>query len=298
MSPLNSKILKLLDLSGFIQALRNDPDLAGLDPATIPKVIQALFVSTGCDYISFFHGLGKATFLRYFFQYSSFITGINSEGSLANVELQSNTYQKGFLSFLRLVGTVYFKKHSTGFETQSPFGHFLKFSNSQAIMQHKAWIDDIRQNIADWATFDTSMIPSTEALFYHWKRTCWILHMWGQAGHKEMVLEPISNFGWSVTSDILKVLWDTEENIQRVQERGSSLLKGCKCATGCTTRVCGCRKKATKCNAGCQCTNCKNQGETIMEVNGDEVAMLALEEEQDSLEVDDEFAQFVFTAQN
>ena len=62
-SALNSKDMKLLDLSALIKALRNDPDLAGLDPESIPKIIQALFVSARCDYISFFSGLGKATFL-------------------------------------------------------------------------------------------------------------------------------------------------------------------------------------------------------------------------------------------
>ena len=86
--------------------------------------------------------------------------------------------------------------------------------------------------------------------------------------------------------------------MQRVRERVSVLLRGCKCATGCVTRACGCRKKDTKCTEGCQCTNCQNQGEEIIEEKDDEVAILALEEEQGGLEEDDDFAQFVFNAQN
>ena len=39
-------------------------------------------------------------------------------------------------------------------------------------------------------------------------------------------------------------------------------------------------------------------GEEIIEEKDDEVAILALEEEQEGLEVDDDFAQFVFNAQN
>ena len=112
--------------------------------------MQTLFVCTGCDYISFFSGLGKATFLRYFFQCASFISGANANGSLSDIR----DYRKRFLAFVRLVGTVYSKKHASGFDTPSPSSHFLKFA-------------DIRQNIADRTTFDTSMVPSTDALYFH-----------------------------------------------------------------------------------------------------------------------------------
>ena len=44
-----------------------------------------------------------------------------------------------------------------------------------------------------------------------------------------------------------------------------------------------------------QCTNCRNQGEEIIEEEDDKMAIL---EEQEGLEEDDDFAQFVFNAQN
>ena len=84
-SPVNSKECHL---SALNSALANDPDLAGLDTTELAQILQTLFVCTGCDYISFFSGLGKATFLRYFFQYATFITGINAQGSPANIHLQ------------------------------------------------------------------------------------------------------------------------------------------------------------------------------------------------------------------
>lgn len=187
-SSLKLKEIKLIDLKALISALKNDPDLAALVPDNIPLIMRTLYMCTGCDYVSFFSGLGKATFMRYFFQFASFITG--SDGSsLAHIGLQNGAYMKGFLSFLRLVGTVYFKKHSTGFDTQSPSSHFLRYANAQDdTTQHREWIDEIRQTISDRTTYDTGMIPSTEALFYHWKRTCWILHMWGQADENDMTL--------------------------------------------------------------------------------------------------------------
>ena len=82
--------LRLLNLASLVQALLNDPDLAHIDPILHPQILQTLFVVSGCDYISFFSRLGKATFLRYFYQYASFISSGNqtTPGTLADVALQ------------------------------------------------------------------------------------------------------------------------------------------------------------------------------------------------------------------
>ena len=172
-SPLNSTEVKYINISALHLALVNDPDLSCTESNSLPQIIQTLFVCTGCDYVSFFTGLGKATFLRYFFQYASFISGANANGSLSDIR----DYKKGFLAFMRLVGTVYFKKHASGFDTPSPSSHFLQFADTDPTVQHMHWIDDICQNIAYRTTFDTSMVPSTDALYFHWKRTCWVLDM-------------------------------------------------------------------------------------------------------------------------
>ena len=78
------------------------------------KVAPADFlICTGCNYTSYFKFIGKATILNNFFQHASFISGHNTPGCLSNT-LPSNK-QHGFLSFIRLVGTCYFKKHLSAF---------------------------------------------------------------------------------------------------------------------------------------------------------------------------------------
>ena len=79
---MNSREVQFLDMSALLAAFLNDPDLANIDTTTLSEVMQTLFVCTGCDYTSFFSQIGKATFLRYFFQYAAFITGRESKGSL------------------------------------------------------------------------------------------------------------------------------------------------------------------------------------------------------------------------
>ena len=58
------------------------------------------------DYISFFCGIGKVSFLATFFQHASFIAG-----GLENTS---------FLFFLRLVGCAYYRKYASAFALQKP----------------------------------------------------------------------------------------------------------------------------------------------------------------------------------
>ena len=162
----------------------------------------------------------------------------------------------------------------------------------------------MRQNIADRTTFDSSMIPSDQALYFHWKRACWVIHMWSQADSHNMVMEPITEYGWSVHNDQLRVVWDTDENMAAVRDRVNVLLKGCKCASGCQNRRCGCQRKNSMCTEGCQCTdcqNCPNSHSTPQTEESDDVLTIALEEEVTNNGhlngEDDEFAEFVFAAQ-
>ena len=62
------------------------------------------------------------------------------------------------------------------------------------------------------------MLPSTEALFLHWQRSCWVIHMWEQADRNTMTLEPITHHGWNITDEKLTVVWDTPQNIQAVRD--------------------------------------------------------------------------------
>ena len=61
----------------------------------------------------FFSGVGKATFLWYFFHHAEFITGESqyTQSSLSDTLLDSDVYKQGILAFLRLIGIVYFKRN-------------------------------------------------------------------------------------------------------------------------------------------------------------------------------------------
>lgn len=65
---------RYLNLNRLIEALHSDPDLAHVPHAQRVSVIQAAYILTGCDYISYFKGIGKAFFFNTLFQYAKFIT--------------------------------------------------------------------------------------------------------------------------------------------------------------------------------------------------------------------------------
>ena len=63
LSPFTSLENRYLDVQALIKAFVDDHDLAPIPSSLTPAVIQMLFTCTGCNFISFFNGLGKASFL-------------------------------------------------------------------------------------------------------------------------------------------------------------------------------------------------------------------------------------------
>ena len=100
-----------------------------------------------------------------------------------------------------------------------------------------------------------------------------------------MLLQPITQYGWSITNDKLTIVWDTTENMQAVRDRVKLLMRGCKCVTGCNTR-CSCRRNDRQCSEGCECINCTNILVNTSEDN--EIAEIALEEAVTTNGIEDE----------
>ena len=100
-------------------------------------------------------------------------------GSLSNTS--NETINLGYLSFVRLIGTVYFKKNlasvtsKLGIET--PVQLFNSIDPSISIEErHKIWYQMIKKSINPMT--ETQRLPTLTALERHWKRSCWIKEMW------------------------------------------------------------------------------------------------------------------------
>ena len=252
--------LKYLHLNYLIECFNTDPDLATLPQESLPHIMQMLFISTGCDFISYFSGFGKASVLNIFYQYAQFITsGDPVSGTLSDTD----DPRKGFLAFMRLVGTLYFKKHlsafiSRGYETPQHLFHSLE--EASPLDQHQQWLENIRGTIGERITSEDERVPSHGALWRHWLRSCWVYKMWGKSMSKTIGLPPPEKYGWELNHNdgTYCIDWECEEVQQQIKNSIDFLCRGCGCKKGCKTKSCGCRRKGKPCGPGCECQQCTN----------------------------------------
>ena len=156
--------------------------------------MQTLYIVTGCDYVSFFKGIGKLYFMQIFFKYARFISsGLDVPGTLSDIA--DDTNGNGFLAFIRLVGSTYFCKHRSVFSAVSPSNLYFSLpSNMDVREKHKKWLDNIRDEVWRRTSKEEQAIPSWDALYLHWQRSTWIASYWSQAT-KQFTIMP----GMSIT---------------------------------------------------------------------------------------------------
>ena len=250
-------------LNNLVKALQLDPDLASLERSELARTFQMLFITSGCDYVSYFAGLGKASFFQTFFQHAAFITGNQMTGSLSDTA-ESKT-EVGFLAFLRLIGTLYFKKHYSalvslkGTETPQQLFHACHEQNHQE--KHLQWYKAIRAIVGDRITCEQERMPSHSSMWRHWLRSCWIASMWSNSSKDDLQLSLPSpdDYGWKKSTDGTYVVdWECPAVQQQVQDTINFLTKGCTCKKGCLSQRCGCKKGGRHCGPGCNCQNCQN----------------------------------------
>ena len=242
-------------------AFASDPDLSTLPTESLGAIMQILFISTGCDYISYIKTLGKATILNIFYQYSQFISGTNMPGLLYHTN--SSTKANGFLSFVRLVGTCYFKKHLAAFIAlkghETPFHLYNSLDASLPNREkHELWLQEIRKVVSERILNEEERVPSITSLWRHWLRSCWVHEMWQNSSEEDLYTSlPLpEESGWKKLDDCYSIDWEAPEIQEKVQESIEFLIKGCNCKKGCKTAKCGCRKKARYCGPACLCQEC------------------------------------------
>ena len=174
-SPLTSITARFLHLNQLHHDLAADPGLALVSAPLRAQMLQTLFICSGCDYISFFAGFGKSTVM---FENAWFISGTHElPGTLAHT--QPRLMDEGFLSFVRLVGTMYFKKHLSVFLHNTPRALYMSLNESglSPLEQHKKFLQVTRDSVWSRIKFEDELPPSFEALQRHWRRVCWVSHM-------------------------------------------------------------------------------------------------------------------------
>ena len=258
---------KFLNLNNLQSACEKDSDLSqlhgkGID---IKKCIQALYICSGCDFVSFFAHLGKHIFFKTFFHYAPFITGCSSPdapGTLCQTRLSVDG-EFGLLSFYRLILCVYFNANRACLhDFTSPNDLFNSVTCGTILDHHIKALDIVRK--ASWkGVYEDGLLPSSSALKLHWQRSCWVQTVWSQVRKPIFNYPDIGAHGFSVSRNdeeiIVSCQWDTEENMTKIKSNVLYLTRGCACAKSkCLTRLCKCKKENRICGPGCRCKHCEN----------------------------------------
>ena len=160
-----------------------DPEMCNFLHEVRLATLQALYmyVLTGCDFTSVFTQTSKDLFLSALFRFAPFICS-DSESLLGNL---ATTATASWHSFLRLVGVVYFLMNLTAFRNQfeSPVPHYHSVSTKSRspAARHVAWIETLNAKIWERVDSEDNLIPSIDALRFHWLRSRWVLLYWKQA---------------------------------------------------------------------------------------------------------------------
>ena len=139
---------------------------------------------------------------------------------------------------------IYFKKNLPGFVSEYGFATPNQLFNSIDTVshQHKIWIEKVRTVIADRIVCEEERVPSYDALWRHWLRTCWVSQMWANSPQEDVLkgLPPPEHSGWIIVGNQqFQFDWGSEEAQQRVQNTIDFLTKGCSCKKRqCHKKIC------------------------------------------------------------
>nr|XP_054748899.1 uncharacterized protein LOC129254459 [Lytechinus pictus] len=255
-----------LNLNSLQSACDHDSDLVSLinKQLNVRKILQVLYITSGCDFVSYFAHIGKPTFLKLFFQHAHFINGCysNTQGHLAQTELNVNS-DDGLMSFYRLIMCIYYHVNRSCLHNyNSIIDLYNSIEDSDIMSRHHKALDIVR--LASWkGEYEDDLLPSNSALNLHWLRSYWVSTVWDEVNSPIFIYPNISFYGYNVTNqddkNKVSIIWDTEENINRIRENVIYLTRGCACSKSkCTNRLCKCVKDKRKCGPGCRCKHCEN----------------------------------------
>ena len=264
-----------VDLNKLLDLMSVNSALCTFDKCQIADEMQALYVCSGCDYVSFFNHYSKNTFFDAYFDNVEFISAESLySGQLSQAD--EHDWELGFRAFCRLIGCVFITKCSSSFQYKmkfltkpSPRDIYDKVCeehdtlSEQELLQE--WLDQIRTFImqSPECTSEQYWLPSHDSLMLHWKRCCYVLQIWKQSDLSFMKYPDTTQWGWSFVEKDLVFRWDSDANFRKVEKYRKLWTSGCKCRSvtkPCNNRTCGCRKSQKPCGPACACADtCHNK---------------------------------------
>ena len=147
--------------------------------------------------------------------------------------------ETGFLFFIRLVETLYFKRHLAAFVAQkdlkTPRHLFNLIFSLQPREKYEEWLRNIREVKSNCILNEEGRVPTFSSLWRHWQRACWVSQLWQQSYVSDihMNLPPPEKSGWLLLDDgTYTVGWEAPEVKERIKCNIDILTERIKCNIG------------------------------------------------------------------
>ena len=110
---------------------------------------------------------------------NNLIFALCNDPDLTSLSAYQTYKDLGFLSFLRLISTMFFKKHLPSLISLYAYETPQQLYNSTDVSlapkeKHKMWLQKIRAIVSERILSEDERMPSTTALWHHWLRTTYI----------------------------------------------------------------------------------------------------------------------------
>ena len=282
-----------VDIQKASHAIANHPKLQTIRyPVTS---VVAIYVLSGCDYVSSFYGCSKKKFLDTMLDNITYICDLptnslvtfSDTGTFNNIDLTA---------WMKLICAVYFSKHKGFFRNRAIYSvhdSMVAHPDLQENQQLLSWVGCPPQHhirsLKDWHSFlqkttfhankvtqyhEQKLLPSWEALTNHCKRATYVMKLvFSVSDNQCPILSMFATYGWKSSSNGIELEWDND-----ISESASKC--SCSGVSGCQTNRCSCFRQSKACSARCKCKNCVNSTGRYLESDDSG-------EESDSDEEDD-----------
>ena len=200
-----------------------------LSPMTYPVLsLVALYILTGCDYLSSFYMCTKTKFLESLIQNLSFICP-NGNGLLKMIGSEFQYINED--AWVRLVSAVYYTKHKAFFRSK-PITHTYDIIHnhpdspeSQRMLSALNFTPSSRSQLSTWHEFirrvtyhmpkvtkthEFKVLPSYRALLHHCKRATYIVKLILSSSLRQSpFLLCYEQFGWHTKDGNVEITWDS-----------------------------------------------------------------------------------------
>ena len=210
--------------------------------AVIPNILGAHALS-GCDTVSSFVGIGKATVLKKLMTFTDSLSLGDPSASLDKV----------IDSSVKFVATLYGKEH----------GASLNSMRADIFKRKIAWKRHVPPKLS-------SLPPTMAAFRLHCQRAHFQTALWKAAGMPSLPdLDPLQ-CGWEMNGSKLQPVFSQLGQLAAPDEVLN--LVSCGCKTGCKTALCCCTKFNLMCTDFCRCkgeAGCQNPMRVAIQDNDD-----------------------------